>query len=50
MWEKEKLLIKSNFSFSYSVSYLFEEVSAIFIEYEFIVCKLSLFCSYSAQE
>ena len=30
--EKEKLLIMSNFSFSHSFFYLFEELSAIFIE------------------
>ena len=29
-WEKEKLLVTSNFSFSHSVFYLFEELSAIF--------------------
>ena len=30
MWEKEKLLITSNFSFSHSVFYPFEELSSIF--------------------
>ena len=32
LWEKEKLLIMSNFSFSYSVFYPFWELSAIFIK------------------
>ena len=31
LWEKEKLLGTNNFSFSHSVWYLFEELSAIFI-------------------
>ena len=39
LWEKEKLLVTSNFSFSHSVFYLFGEVSAIFTKFE-IVCKL----------
>ena len=30
-WEKEKLLVMSNFSFSHSVFYTFGELSAIFI-------------------
>ena len=30
LWEKEKLLVASNFSFSHSVFYLFIELSAIF--------------------
>ena len=29
LWEKKKLLVKSNFSFSRSVFYLFGELSAI---------------------
>ena len=33
-WEKEKLLVTSNFSFSHSVFYLFGELSAIFIKFE----------------
>ena len=37
-WEKEKLLVTSNFSFSHSVFYPFEEVSAIFIKSEIVVC------------
>ena len=32
LWEKEKLLIKSNFSFFHSVFYLFGELSTIFIK------------------
>ena len=43
LWEKEKLLITSNFSFSHSVSYLFRGPSAIFIKFENVVCKLSWF-------
>ena len=39
-WEKEKLLIMSNFSFSYSVFYPFGELSAVFIECEIVICKL----------
>ena len=42
-WEKEKLLVTSNFSFSYSVFYLFGELSAIFVKFETVVCKLCLF-------
>ena len=40
LWEKEKLLITSNFSFSHSVFYPLEELSAIFIKFEIVVCKL----------
>ena len=40
MWEKEKLLVTSNFSFSHSVFYLFGEFSAIFIEFEIVVCNV----------
>ena len=32
LWEKEKLLMMSNFSFSHSVFYPFGELSAIFIK------------------
>ena len=39
-WEKEKLLITSSFSFSHSVFYPFGELSAIFIKFEIVVCKL----------
>ena len=39
LWEKEKLLVTSNFSFSHSVFYPFGELSAIFIKFEIVVCK-----------
>ena len=42
-WEKEKLLVTSNFSFFHSVFYLFGELSAFFIEFEIIICKLFQF-------
>ena len=38
-WEKEKLLVMSNFSFYHSVFYQFGELSAIFIQFEIFVCK-----------
>ena len=37
--EKEKLLIRSNFSFSLSVFYPFGQLSAIFIKFKIVVCK-----------
>ena len=40
LWEKEKLLVTSNFSFSHSVFYPFGELFAIFIKCEIAVCKL----------
>ena len=40
MWEKEKLLVMSNFSFSHSVFYPFGEIPAIFIQLRIVVCKL----------
>ena len=43
LWEKGKLLVTSNFSFSHSVVYLFGELSAIFINFEIVVCKLFQF-------
>ena len=43
LWEKEKLLVKSNFSFSHSVFYPFERLSSIFIKFEIVVCKLFQF-------
>ena len=43
LWEKEKLLVTSNFSISHSVFYLLGEYSAIFIKFEIVVCKLFLF-------
>ena len=42
-WEKEKLLVTSNFSFSHTVFYPFGELSAIFIKFETVVCKLFQF-------
>ena len=43
LWEKEKLLITSNLSFSHSVFYLFEGLSVVFIEFEIVICKLFQF-------
>ena len=40
LWEKEKLLITSNFSFSHSVFNSFGELSAIFTKSEIVICKL----------
>ena len=42
-WEKEKLLVTSNFSFSQIVFYPFEELSAIFIKSEIVVCIIFQF-------
>ena len=42
-WEKEKLLVTSNFSFSHSVFYLFQKLSVIVISFEIVVCKLLQF-------
>ena len=39
LWEEEKLLVTSNFSFSHSVFYSFGELSAILITHEVVVCK-----------
>ena len=43
MWEKEKLLVTSNFSFSHSVFYPFEVLFAIFIKFKIVICKLFQF-------
>ena len=43
LWEKEKLLVMSNFSFSNSVFYPFGELSVIFIQFEMVVCNLFQF-------
>ena len=43
LWDKEKLLVTCNFSFSHSVSYLFLELSVIFMKFEIVVCKLFQF-------
>ena len=40
---KGEITRNKQFSFSQSVFYLFGELSAIFIKYEVVVCKLSLF-------
>ena len=32
LWEEEKLLVTSNFSFSHSVFYVFRELSAVFVK------------------
>ena len=45
LWEKEKLLLTSNFSFSHSVFYLFRELLAIFIKLGIVVCELFQFGS-----
>ena len=37
LWEKEKLLVTSNFSFFHSVFYPFGVLSAIFITFEIVV-------------
>ena len=43
LWEKEKLLVTSNFSFSHSVYYSSGELSAIFIKSEIVVDKIFQF-------
>ena len=43
LWEKEKLLVTSNFSFSHSVFYPFGELSAICIKLKIVLCKLFQF-------
>ena len=43
LWEKEKLLVTGNFFFSLSVFYPFGELSAVFIKFEIVVCKLFQF-------
>ena len=39
LWEKEKLLVTSNFSFTHSVFYPFRELSGIFIKFKIVVCR-----------
>ena len=36
LWEKEKLLVTSNFSFSHSVFYLFGKLSSILVKFEIV--------------
>ena len=43
LWEKEKLLITSNFSFSHRFFYTFEKLPTIFIKSKIAICKLFLF-------
>ena len=43
LWEKEKLLVTSNFSFSHSVFCLLGALSAIVIQFEIVICKLFQF-------
>ena len=45
LWKMEKLIVTSNFSFSHSFFYPFRELSAIFIKFKFVVCKLFQFGS-----
>ena len=43
LWEKEKLLVMSNFSFSHSVFYPVGELSAILIKFKIVICLLLQF-------
>ena len=43
LWEKEKMPVTSTLSFSHSVFYPFRELSAIFIKYKIVICKLFQF-------
>ena len=44
LWEKEKLLITSNnVSFSHSVFHPFGNLSAIFVKFKIVICKLFQF-------
>ena len=40
LWEKEKLLIMRNFSFTHSVFYPFGELPTFFIKFKIVVCKI----------
>ena len=40
LWEKEKLLVTSNFPFSHSVFYPFWDLAAMFIKFKIVVYKL----------
>ena len=42
-WEKEKLLVMRDFSFSHTVFYPYGELSAIFIKFEIVICNLFQF-------
>ena len=39
LWEKEKLLVMSNFPFAHNVFHLFGKLSAIFIKFKIVVCQ-----------
>ena len=43
LWEKEKLLLTSNFSFAHSVFYPFRKLSPIFIKFKIVVCNFFQF-------
>ena len=43
LWEKEKLLVTSNFSFFHCVIYRFQQLSAIFFKFRIVVCKVFKF-------
>ena len=43
LWEKEKLLVTSNFSFSHNVFYRFGKLSGILIKLYIVICKLFQF-------
>ena len=43
LWEKEKLLVTSNFSFFLSVFYSLGGLSGIFIKFKIVICKLFQF-------
>ena len=43
LWEKKKVIVISKWSFSHSVFYQSKEISAIFIKFEIVVCKLFQF-------
>ena len=42
-WERENLLVTSNFSFSPSVLYTVTELSSVFLKFEIVVCILFWF-------
>ena len=39
LWEKEKLLVTSNVSFSHNVFYIFGELFAVVIKFQIVVFK-----------
>ena len=43
LWVKEKLLVTSNFFLTHSVFCRFRELSAIFVKFEIVVCKVFQF-------